>query len=375
MTNHTIVSREQWVTARRRLLAKEKEFLRLRDQLSSERRELPWERVDNQYVFEGPAGNETLADLFAGRSQLIVYHFMFAPEWETGCKSCYQRPAPAPPRSRARHLAGGHLRVGRGPAGQGGRARGEERERLRPVSPARRFARHHRAAGPGRAAGGAGARRVGVVRAGGTGPSTTGRRLHRPSPSCGTAPPRGCCSRAIRPTWPPRPPSCPPVGGGRGTAARCPPALAASLRPASCAGSRARSSPRSAWASCTPPTRRRPRPSTRAVAELNRRIKATFDPTGRLNPGRAVTWPGYEAARRRRRAGRVRGVRAVPAALPDLPRHRPGVGVAARPHRRHAGRARRRRRGRTRRSPRSWTCACSAGAARWPARRRCRSAG
>jgi predicted dithiol-disulfide oxidoreductase (DUF899 family) len=88
MTNHTIVSRDQWVTARRRLLAKEKEFLRLRDQLSSERRELPWERVDKQYVFEGPAGNETLADLFAGRNQLIVYHFMFAPEWEAGCKSC-----------------------------------------------------------------------------------------------------------------------------------------------------------------------------------------------------------------------------------------------------------------------------------------------
>jgi predicted dithiol-disulfide oxidoreductase (DUF899 family) len=69
-------------------LAKEKEFLRLRDQLSSERRELPWERVDKRYVFEGPAGNETLADLFAGRNQLIVYHFMFAPEWEAGCKSC-----------------------------------------------------------------------------------------------------------------------------------------------------------------------------------------------------------------------------------------------------------------------------------------------
>jgi predicted dithiol-disulfide oxidoreductase (DUF899 family) len=76
------------VTARRRLLAKEKEFLRLRDQLSSERRALPWERVDKQYVFQGAAGNETLADLFAGRSQLIVYHFMFAPEWEAGCKSC-----------------------------------------------------------------------------------------------------------------------------------------------------------------------------------------------------------------------------------------------------------------------------------------------
>jgi predicted dithiol-disulfide oxidoreductase (DUF899 family) len=88
MTNHAIVSPHQWVAARRRLLAKEKEFLRLRDQLSHERRELPWERVDKQYTFEGPAGKETLADLFAGRNQLIVYHFMFAPEWDAGCRGC-----------------------------------------------------------------------------------------------------------------------------------------------------------------------------------------------------------------------------------------------------------------------------------------------
>jgi predicted dithiol-disulfide oxidoreductase (DUF899 family) len=88
MTDHTIVSADDWVTARRRLLAKEKEFLQLRDQLSRERRELPWVRVDKSYVFDGPTGKESLADLFAGRSQLIVYHFMFAPEWEAGCKSC-----------------------------------------------------------------------------------------------------------------------------------------------------------------------------------------------------------------------------------------------------------------------------------------------
>jgi predicted dithiol-disulfide oxidoreductase (DUF899 family) len=88
MTDHPIVSQEQWIAARRRLLVKEKEFMRLRDQLSSERRELPWERVDKDYVFEGPAGKVTLADLFAGRSQLIVYHFMFAPEWEEGCRGC-----------------------------------------------------------------------------------------------------------------------------------------------------------------------------------------------------------------------------------------------------------------------------------------------
>jgi predicted dithiol-disulfide oxidoreductase (DUF899 family) len=88
MTDHRVVSEDEWVGARRRLLDREKEFLRLRDQLSAERRELPWVRVEKQYVFEGPAGKETLADLFAGRSQLIVYHFMFAPEWEAGCRGC-----------------------------------------------------------------------------------------------------------------------------------------------------------------------------------------------------------------------------------------------------------------------------------------------
>jgi predicted dithiol-disulfide oxidoreductase (DUF899 family) len=88
MSDHRIASHDEWVTARQRLLTKEKEFMLLRDRLSGERRELPWERIDKQYVFQGPAGNETLADLFAGRHQLIVYHFMFAPEWEVGCKSC-----------------------------------------------------------------------------------------------------------------------------------------------------------------------------------------------------------------------------------------------------------------------------------------------
>jgi predicted dithiol-disulfide oxidoreductase (DUF899 family) len=88
MTKHTVTSHQEWVAARQRLLAKEKEFLRLRDQLSSERRDLPWERVSKKYVFEGPKGRETLADLFEGRSQLIVYHFMFAPEWEAGCSGC-----------------------------------------------------------------------------------------------------------------------------------------------------------------------------------------------------------------------------------------------------------------------------------------------
>jgi predicted dithiol-disulfide oxidoreductase (DUF899 family) len=86
--NHQVVSKEEWITARMRLLAKEKDFTRLRDDLSRDRRELPWERVDKQYLFETETGQQTLTDLFDGRHQLVVYHFMFAPEWENGCKSC-----------------------------------------------------------------------------------------------------------------------------------------------------------------------------------------------------------------------------------------------------------------------------------------------
>ena len=86
--DHRVVSRDQWIESRRAFLAKEKEFTRLRDELSRQRRELPWEKVEKAYVFDGPQGRETLADLFAGKSQLIVYHFMFAPDWEEGCKSC-----------------------------------------------------------------------------------------------------------------------------------------------------------------------------------------------------------------------------------------------------------------------------------------------
>ena len=85
---HEIVSPEEWVAARKDLLRKEKEFTRLRDKLSAQRRELPWVKVEKQYMFDGPDGKETLADLFGGRSQLIVYHFMFGPGWEEGCKSC-----------------------------------------------------------------------------------------------------------------------------------------------------------------------------------------------------------------------------------------------------------------------------------------------
>jgi predicted dithiol-disulfide oxidoreductase (DUF899 family) len=84
----TIVSPEEWVLARKRLLEKEKEFTRLRDDLARQRRTLPWEKIEKQYVFDGPNGRETLADLFGGRSQLIVYHFMFGPEWPEGCPSC-----------------------------------------------------------------------------------------------------------------------------------------------------------------------------------------------------------------------------------------------------------------------------------------------
>jgi len=85
---HNVVSRDEWIAARRALLAEEKEFTLTRDRLSERRRELPWVKVDDEYVFEGPDGRETLSDLFAGKSQLIVQHFMFDPSWEAGCKSC-----------------------------------------------------------------------------------------------------------------------------------------------------------------------------------------------------------------------------------------------------------------------------------------------
>lgn len=88
MADHTVVSREEWIEARKAYLVKEKEVTRQRDQLSRQRRELPWVRVDKTYVFDGPFGKETLADLFDRRSQLIVYHFMFGQEWEEGCPSC-----------------------------------------------------------------------------------------------------------------------------------------------------------------------------------------------------------------------------------------------------------------------------------------------
>jgi len=88
MEEHKVVSREEWLVARTQHLAKEKEFTRLRDQLSAERRRLPWVKIEKEYVFDGPNGKESLADLFDGRSQLIVYHFMFHPSWPEGCPHC-----------------------------------------------------------------------------------------------------------------------------------------------------------------------------------------------------------------------------------------------------------------------------------------------
>ncbi len=88
MNHSKVVSRDEWLAERKQHLSKEKEFTRLRDKLSAERRELPWVKVEKNYLFDGPGRKETLADLFGGRSQLIVYHFMFGPEWEQGCPSC-----------------------------------------------------------------------------------------------------------------------------------------------------------------------------------------------------------------------------------------------------------------------------------------------
>src|SRR5258706_4720821 len=85
---HKVVSEKDWLTARKRLLAKEKKFSRLRDQLHQERRDLPWVKVQKEYVFDGPKGKQTLGELFARKSQLLVYHFMFGPGWKEGCPHC-----------------------------------------------------------------------------------------------------------------------------------------------------------------------------------------------------------------------------------------------------------------------------------------------
>jgi predicted dithiol-disulfide oxidoreductase (DUF899 family) len=85
---HKAVSEKEWLAARKALLVKEKKFTRLRDELNQHRRNLPWVKVDRDYVFDGPNGKETLAELFGGSSQLIVYHFMFGPGWKEGCPHC-----------------------------------------------------------------------------------------------------------------------------------------------------------------------------------------------------------------------------------------------------------------------------------------------
>ena len=88
LNDHKIVSEEEWANARKELLKKEKEFTALRDQLSQQQRDLPWVAVNKEYVFEGKKGKQTLSELFDGRSQLLVYHFMFDPSWNAGCPSC-----------------------------------------------------------------------------------------------------------------------------------------------------------------------------------------------------------------------------------------------------------------------------------------------
>lgn len=88
-TGHSrVVSSSEWQNARKELLRKEKEFTRLRDEISRQRREMPWEKIEKKYVFDGPNGKESFADVFDGRHQLIVYHFMFGPGWKEGCPSC-----------------------------------------------------------------------------------------------------------------------------------------------------------------------------------------------------------------------------------------------------------------------------------------------
>ena len=88
MTNREVVSHQEWIEARQVLLQREKEFTRLRDELAAARRELPWESVEREYFFDGPHGRESLADLFGAADQLIIYHFMFDPDWDEGCVAC-----------------------------------------------------------------------------------------------------------------------------------------------------------------------------------------------------------------------------------------------------------------------------------------------
>jgi predicted dithiol-disulfide oxidoreductase (DUF899 family) len=88
MTDHKVASREEWLAAREALLAREKEHTRMGDDLARQRRELPWVRVEKEYSFETDDGIRTLAELFDGRSQLLIYHFMFGPSYKAGCPTC-----------------------------------------------------------------------------------------------------------------------------------------------------------------------------------------------------------------------------------------------------------------------------------------------
>jgi Uncharacterized protein conserved in bacteria len=86
--NRKVVSQSEWLVARKKLLLEEKNSSKLRDELNLQRRKLPWVKVEKEYVFDGPTGKMTLADLFCGKSQLIIYHFMFGPDWQQGCEHC-----------------------------------------------------------------------------------------------------------------------------------------------------------------------------------------------------------------------------------------------------------------------------------------------
>lgn len=88
VTHPKVVSQAEWLAARKQFLAKEKEFTRQRDELSRQRRELPWEKVEKRYEFDGAQGRVTLVELFEGRGQLVIYHFMLGPGWKEGCPSC-----------------------------------------------------------------------------------------------------------------------------------------------------------------------------------------------------------------------------------------------------------------------------------------------
>ena len=88
MNQHQIVSEQEWLGARKQLLLKEKELTHMQDEVNRLRRELPWVKVEKQYTFDTPVGRKTLAELFDGRSQLVVYHFMFSPDWDEGCAHC-----------------------------------------------------------------------------------------------------------------------------------------------------------------------------------------------------------------------------------------------------------------------------------------------